>query len=300
MQKTMPTTFDAMHDHPQTLALIRQALAEDVGEGDVSSLAVVDAADRGDGTVVAREELVLAGVGVAEAVFREVDAGLALLRRAEDGARLRPGDAVLDVSGPARSILTAERTALNFLQRLSGIATLTRSYVNAVAGTGAAILDTRKTTPGYRLLEKYAVRCGGGQNHRMGLYDRVMLKDNHLAAWQRRGRGGLADMVRAARQAFPGLEIEVEVDAIAQFDEVLPAEPDWILLDNMTPEELRACVARAGDRTRLEASGGVTLATVPAIAATGVHAVSVGALTHSAAACDLALDWELTGGPARR
>lgn len=281
---------------PQTLALIRQALEEDVGSGDASSLAVLDADDLGEGSLVARQELVLAGLPVAEAVFRDVDPDLRLDRLREDGARVSAGDVVLKLSGRARSILTAERTALNFLQRLSGVATLTRRYVDAVAGSKAVILDTRKTTPGYRLLEKYAVRCGGGRNHRMGLYDRIMLKDNHLAAWRRRNTGDLAAMVRAARGTYPDLDIEVEVDTISQLEDVLQGEPEWVLLDNMDPDTLRACVDLAAGRTRLEASGGVTLDTVAAIAATGVDAISVGALTHSAAACDIALDWHLREG----
>jgi nicotinate-nucleotide pyrophosphorylase (carboxylating) len=294
----MNTGSADLQHQPQTLALIRQALEEDVGPGDASSLAVLAAEDRGEGRLVARQDLVVAGLPVAEAVFLEVDPDMRIGRLREDGAAVKAGEALLNISGRARSILTAERTALNFLQRLCGIATLTRRYVDAAAGSGAVILDTRKTTPGLRGLEKYAVRCGGGRNHRMGLYDRILLKDNHLAAWRQHHDGGLADMVRAARTEFPDLVIEVEVDTVEQWSEVLPAEPDWVLLDNMSRDTLRVCVRMAGGRTRLEASGGVDLETVAAIAATGVDAVSVGALTHSAPACDLALDWRLLDGPA--
>lgn len=286
--------------HPNTQALLRQALDEDIGSGDASSQAVIDADDMGQGALVARQDLVVAGLPLAEAVFLQVDSTINLEGLVQDGASVRAGDVLMNVSGRARSMLTAERTALNFLQRLSGIATLTRRYVEAVAATEVLILDTRKTTPGYRRLEKYAVRCGGGENHRIGLYDRIMLKDNHLAAWRRRNQGGLADMVRAARRAYPELEIEVEVDTAEQLDEVLPAEPDWVLLDNMEPDELSACVRLAKGRTRLEASGGLTLDTVAAIAATGVDAISVGALTHSAPACDIALDWRLIEGGGER
>jgi nicotinate-nucleotide pyrophosphorylase (carboxylating) len=281
--------------HRHTQALIRQALEEDVGGGDVSSLAVLTDTDLGEGTLVARQDMVVAGLPVAEAVFHAIDPSLGLEGKVQDGSRVSSGDVLMLLQGRARGILTGERTALNFLQRLSGIATLTRGYVDAIAGTGAVILDTRKTTPGYRALEKYAVRCGGGQNHRMGLYDRIMLKDNHLAAWSARHPGGYAEMVQAARQAYPDLAVEVEVDTLEQLEEVLPGNPDWVLLDNMSPPQLEACVARTAGRIRLEASGGVTLDTVSAIASTGVDAVSVGALTHSAPACDIALDWCLVG-----
>jgi nicotinate-nucleotide pyrophosphorylase (carboxylating) len=192
-------------------------------------------------------------------------------------------------------MLSGERTALNILQRLSGIAGLTRSYVEAVAGTSAAVLDTRKTTPLWRAWEKHAVRCGGGTNHRMGLYDRILLKDNHLALWQHSRRGTPADMVRAARAAFPDHLLEVEVDTVEVFRQVLEAGPDWVLLDNMRIDDLRRCVRLRPARTRLEASGGVTLETAAAIAATGVDAISVGALTHSAPSADLCMEMEPDG-----
>ena len=200
---------------------------------------------------------------------------------------------ILEVDGLVRGILTAERNALNFLQRMSGIATLTRAYVDQIAGFPTIILDTRKTTPTLRALEKYSVTCGGGKNHRMGLYDRIMLKDNHLAQWKRHHGGNLADMIRAARASFPRLAIEVEVDTVEDFERVLQAEPEWILLDNMSLEELRQCVEWNAGSSKLEASGGITMETVRGVAATGVDAISVGALTHSAMWVDLSLDVEL-------
>ena len=204
-----------------------------------------------------------------------------------DGSDAQPGDTLLTVSGTVTSILTAERTALNFLQRLCGVATLTRRFVEAANQPEVALLDTRKTTPGWRALEKAAVRSGGGTNHRMGLYDAIMIKDNHVALW---GGGTIADAVCTARARFPELKIEVEVDTLEQLEAVLPAEPDWVLLDNMTPETLQEAVKLCDGRCQTEASGGITLETIGAIAATGVDAVSVGALTHAAVAIDLGLD----------
>jgi nicotinate-nucleotide pyrophosphorylase (carboxylating) len=197
----------------------------------------------------------------------------------------------MEIAGPARALLTAERVALNFVQRLSGIATLTAAFVKAVRGTGAQILDTRKTTPGLRLLEKYAVACGGGSNHRLGLHDMVLIKDNHLVALAQEGPRPIVRAVQRARARYPHLKVEVEADTLAQVEEAVEAGADFILLDNMTPRQLRAAVRRVAGRARTEASGGVTLATVRAIARTGVDFISVGALTHSAPAVDVALDF---------
>ena len=274
---------------PGVRELVGRALREDVGSGDATSLAVLDPGDRLRGQLLARRPAVIAGIEVARAVFEAVEPAIVVTPQRQDGEPVEAGGLVLEVDGPARGILTAERTALNFLQRMSGIATLTREYVDRIRGLPAVILDTRKTTPTLRHLEKYAVVCGGGANHRMGLYDRILLKDNHLAHWRRRG-GDLAGMVCRARERYPALPVEVEVDNLDDCRRAIAAGPDWILLDNMTCEMLRACVEASGGRCRLEASGNVNLETVRGIAATGVDAVSVGALTHSAKWVDFGLD----------
>ena len=275
-----------------TRTLIDLALAEDIGTGDVTSLYFVPEDRIARAFVVARSEGVVSGVEVAQAVFRAVDAALDIAVLIPDGSRVAAGAMVLRIEGPARSILTAERTALNFLQRLSGVASLARRYVEAVAGTGARILDTRKTTPGYRLLEKAAVVHGGGTNHRIGLYDRAMVKDNHLVA-----EGGLEALQAAIsklKAERPGVEVELEADRLDQFEAFLGLNGvDHILLDNMSLEEMRRAVELRDGRTlpQLEASGGVNLATVRGIAETGVDFISVGALTHSAPSLDLGLDF---------
>lgn len=270
-------------------ALIRIALAEDVGSGDWSTAWTVDPTRTGRAAVVAKADVVIAGIEPAAAVFAAVDPGLVLGVVLGDGVAAAKGQVVLEVSGRADAILTAERTALNFLGRLSGIATLTRSFVNAVHGTGVRIVDTRKTTPGYRALEKAAVRAGGGANHRMGLYDMVMIKDNHIAA-----AGGITAALRRVRERnSTGLPVEVEVRTPDELEETLALGVDRVLLDNMGPAQLRRCVERAHrlgpDRPELEASGNVTLANVREMAATGVDMISVGALTHSAPVADLSL-----------
>ncbi|MBN9517305.1 carboxylating nicotinate-nucleotide diphosphorylase [bacterium] len=273
--------------------LVELALSEDLGSaGDRTSLALIPAHQLGRAAFVARSEGVVAGLPAAAMVCAAVDPALAFAPARPDGSALTRGTLLATVAGPLRSILAAERTALNFLQRLSGVASLTRCYVDAAAGTRAVVLDTRKTTPGWRLLEKYAVRMGGGTNHRLGLYDGVLIKDNHLA-----GLGG--DVRRAVElaRAAPGnggLPVEVEVDTLDQLEHALAARTDIVLLDNMTPDQMRAAVARrnaVSPGTRLEASGGVNLTTIAAIAATGVDRISVGALTHSAPALDIGLDY---------
>ena len=260
------------------------ALAEDVGEGDVTTEAMIDADASGEAELVLKEPGVVCGLHVAEAVFRALDGELRFERLVEDGTLVGSATAVARVSGPLRAILTGERTALNFLGRLSGIATLTRRYVDAVSGTGVAILDTRKTTPGLRVLEKHAVAVGGGRNHRLGLDDGVLVKDNHL-----RATGSIREAVERVRAATH-LPVEVECDTIEQVTEALGAGVDAILLDNMTPDGLVAAVALVRGRARLEASGGVTLETVRAIAETGVDEISIGALTHSARSLDVSLE----------
>jgi nicotinate-nucleotide pyrophosphorylase (carboxylating) len=270
--------------------LIRRALAEDVGSGDVTTLSVVPESARGRAVILARSPCVVAGGEMACAVFRQVEPELVCGIRVRDGTAARPDDILLTIDGPVRGILTGERVALNFMQRLTGIATRTREFVDRVRGRNVRILDTRKTTPTLRLLEKYAVTCGGGTNHRMGLYDMVLIKDNHRRLWQQAGISNLAGAVAAARARFPGVPVEVEVESEEELRDALRATPEWILLDNMTPERLARCVTINAGQARLEASGGVTLATVEAIAATGVDAISVGGLTHSAPAADLSLE----------
>lgn len=270
--------------------LIRMALAEDVGPGDMTARFFVPAEARLEAVILAKEPGVLAGVGVAEAVFRAVDPAISVTVRKQDGEALAVREVVMEVSGPARSILTAERTALNFLQRLSGIASQTAVYVKAVAGTKARILDTRKTVPGWRWLEKAAVRAGGGTNHRKGLYDMAMVKDNHLP--RAGGLEGLQAGIGALKAAYPDMKVELEADTVEQVRGFLTLRGvSCILLDNMTLEEMRECVALAqGSGVELEASGGITLERLPQIAATGVDFISSGALTHSVKALDLSLD----------
>jgi nicotinate-nucleotide pyrophosphorylase (carboxylating) len=275
--------------------LVEWALEEDLGTaGDLTSQAVLPAELEGRAVFVPRTPGVLAGLPAVEMVLAAVDPRLQWQPYLHDGDTLSPGTRIAAVSGPMRSLLSAERTALNFLQRLSGVATQTRRYVDAAADLPCCILDTRKTTPGWRLLEKYAVRCGGGTNHRMGLYDGVLIKDNHLAALGP-GADRVAEAVRRAReQCGHRVPLEVEVDSLEQLDIALRARPDVVLLDNMGPADLREAVRRrnaAAPEILLEASGGVTLSTLRDVAASGVDRISVGALTHSAPALDIGLDY---------
>jgi nicotinate-nucleotide pyrophosphorylase (carboxylating) len=264
------------------------ALAEDLDDGDLTAAFFVENRP-GSARLFAKETAVVAGIETAAEVFRRVAPSARLEVLQPDGARLGPGDSVLRVEGPLPSLLSAERVALNFLQHLSGIATLTRRFVDAVAGTRARILDTRKTLPGLRLLEKAAVRAGGGTNHRMGLYDMVMVKDNHLAADT--SLGHLQNAISKFKQAHPAVRVEIEADTLAQVESFLSLTGvDVILLDNMSLADLRAAVALSAGRVPLEASGGVTLETVAGIAATGVDFISAGALTHSARAIDFSME----------
>lgn len=275
----------------EILEAVRRALREDVGTGDVTTLACVPPEARATASMNCREPLVLAGLEFAVTAFRELDPNLSVERCAREGDRLAKGTCVLRVSGSARAILTAERVALNFVQRLSGVATITRRFADAVAGTKARILDTRKTTPGWRRFEKHAVACGGGTNHRTGLWDLVLIKDNHLAALAGETPDPVTAAVRRARALYPGLRVEVEADTVAQVRLAVAAGADIVLLDNMSLDELRESVAVVGGRAQTEASGGVRLDTVRAIAETGVDFISVGALTHSAPSVDLGLDF---------
>jgi nicotinate-nucleotide pyrophosphorylase (carboxylating) len=272
--------------------IVQLALAEDIGSGDATTLALVPESATARAALVAREPLVLAGIALAEAAFRQLCPAVQLERSIHDGEGAAKNKKLLSICGPAQAILSAERVALNFVQRLSGVATLTARFVEAVKGTRAKILDTRKTTPGWRRLEKYAVTCGGGQNHRFGLYDMVLIKDNHLVVLRHELPNAIGAAVRRARAKYPGLKVEIETDTFEQVQQALEAGADIILLDNMEIEELRTAVFWVNNRTRTEASGGVTLQTVRAIAETGVDFISVGALTHSARAIDIALDFE--------
>ena len=267
--------------------VVSAALAEDLGRaGDVTAQACIEAHARLTAVFAARQNGVVAGLACARLAVLALDPAAKFEAMVADGYEVQPGDVLARVEANARALLSAERTALNLLGRLSGVATLTRDYVQAVAGSGARIADTRKTTPGLRHLEKYAVRCGGGINHRFGLDDAILIKDNHVAAC-----GGVGEALRRARAAAGHLmKIEVEVDSLAQLEEALPHRPDVIMLDNFSLEDLAKAVAMTGGRTTLEASGGVNLQTVRGIAASGVQVISVGALTHSASVLDIGLD----------
>jgi nicotinate-nucleotide pyrophosphorylase (carboxylating) len=275
---------------------VRAALAEDLGPGDVTTLATVPAAAKSVALMNAREPLVVAGLAFAEEAFRQT-AGksrpVRLIRRIKDGAHVSAGTELLRVEGSSRALLSAERVALNFVQRLSGVATATAQFADAIKGTKAKILDTRKTTPGWRRFEKYAVACGGGKNHRIGLFDMVLIKDNHLVALQNEKPNAIAAAVARARQKFPKLKVEVEADTLEQVAQAADAGADIILLDNMPPAQLRQAVKIIRGLAKTEASGGVNLKTIRAIAKTGVDFISVGAITHSARAVDIGLDFEI-------
>jgi nicotinate-nucleotide pyrophosphorylase (carboxylating) len=278
----LPADFDADE-------FVRRVLAEDLGKGgDVTSTATIAADARFTAEMNCRHEIVVAGLDLAAAFFRALDANMQIEQLAKDGDRAEHGTTLMRLAGNARAMLAAERSALNTLQHLSGIATFTRSYVDAIAGTGAVLLDTRKTIPGLRILEKYASRMGGAQNHRMQLDDGVLIKDNHVAVC-----GGVADAVRRAKAAKTGLPVQVEIDRIEQIEPALAAGADRILLDNMAPAMLRQAVKLVGGRAPLEVSGGVTLETIRFLAETGVDFISVGRITQSAPAVDVGLDYSI-------
>lgn len=272
--------------------LVRNALLEDLGlAGDITSAAVIPADHRSVVVMAAREPGVIAGLDAADLAFQLVDPAIVMKRHVQDGATVAPGDIIATIEGPSRGLLTAERTALNFLGHLSGIASVTAKIVAAIAGSKASVACTRKTTPGLRALEKYAVRAGGGMNHRFALYDAVLIKDNHIAV-----AGGVRDAIRRARQGVGHLvKIEVEVDTLAQLRDVMDEGVDAVLLDNMTPEQLREAVGIVAGRAITEASGRINPQTAAAIAATGIDLISVGWLTHSAPVLDIGLDFESQG-----
>jgi nicotinate-nucleotide pyrophosphorylase (carboxylating) len=285
MNAALPERLD-VPGHFDVDAFVAATLAEDLGTvGDITSAAVIPADARFSGVMDSRDPIVVAGLGLAEAFFRALDPGVTIKRLVHDGDRVAAGTELIRLEGVGRAMLTAERSALNTVQHLSGIATMTRTYVDAIAGTGAILLDTRKTIPGLRVLEKYATRMGGAQNHRMGLWDAAMIKDNHVAV-----AGGVGEAVRRAKAAGIA-QIIVEVDRIDQIEPALTAGATRLLLDNMPPATLREAVALVGGRVPTEASGGVNLDTIRAIAETGVTYVSVGRLTQSAPAADIGLDF---------
>jgi nicotinate-nucleotide pyrophosphorylase (carboxylating) len=276
----------------QALALVRAAIAEDVGTGDVTTESIVPEGHVSRGEIIAKSDGVIAGLDIAAAVFREVDPGVTLTPKAHDGDHVSAGTVLAVVEGPTRGILTGERTALNFLQHLSGIATAAASYAEALRGTRTRPLDTRKTIPGMRSLEKYAVRVGGGENHRSGLFDMVLIKDNHIEV-----AGGVAEAVGAARARYPGLKLEVEAKTLDQVAEAVAAGADRVMLDNMSPAQMREAIAVARAAARppeIEISGGVTAESLKELSSLGADFISVGALTHSSRAMDISLDLRAT------
>ena len=286
---------------PRARAAVALALDEDLGSArdvrfarrlDATSEALVDPKARATGEIYSRAPCVVSGATVAAAVLRQVARSVKVSILRPDGSLVKPNETILQFTGRARSILAAERTALNFMQRMCATATLTRKFVDATRRWGTMILDTRKTTPGLRVFEKYAVLCGGGSNHRMGMYDRVLMKDNHRRLWRGGSPDALDQAVLAARRAFPKLEVEIEVETPRECESALKAKPEWIMLDNMSCEDMRRCVKMCRGISRPEASGGITLDRAREVAATGVTAISLGCLTHSQGSIDLTLEWK--------
>ena len=286
---------------PRARAAVLLALDEDLGSVsntafarrcDATSEALVDPKAKAVGEIYARVPCVVAGATVAAAVLKAVDKAIKVTILRPDGTQVKPNETILQFSGKARSILAAERTALNFMQRMCATATLTRKFVDATKKWGTLILDTRKTTPGLRVFEKYAVTCGGGTNHRMGMYDRVLMKDNHRRLWKGGNPDELDQAVFAARKAFPKLDVEIEVESIRECESALKAKPGWIMLDNMSIADMKKCVKLCKGISKTEASGGITLDRAKAVAATGVTAISLGCLTHSQGSIDLTLEWK--------
>lgn len=286
---------------PRARAAVLLALDEDLGSVsnttfarrcDATSEALVDPKAKAVGEIYSRVPCVVAGATVAAAVLKAVDKTVKVTILRPDGTQVKPNETILQFSGKARSILAAERTALNFMQRMCATATLTRKFVDATKKWGTLILDTRKTTPGLRVFEKYAVTCGGGTNHRMGMYDRVLMKDNHRRLWKGGDPDELDQAVLAARKAFPKLDVEIEVESIRECQSALKAKPEWIMLDNMSIADMKKCVKLCRGISKTEASGGITLDRAKAVAATGVTAISLGCLTHSQGSIDLTLEWK--------
>lgn len=280
-----------IEEDPRLEILLKLAFEEDLGTGDVTTDSLVDPGAMAEGRILSREDCRIAGVPVAMAVFKHICPEMEFEVVAADGEDVAAGDDVLRFKGPARAILIAERTALNFMQRMCGIATMTRSFTRVVEDLGTMILDTRKTTPALRFLEKYSVLCGGGTNHRMGLYDRVLMKDNHRKLWAGNNPGRLDLAVLQARKCFPNVAVEIEVESLEELRSALDGHPEWVMLDNMDCETMRQAVAIAKGKTLLEASGGITMKNLREVAETGVDAISFGCLTHSVKSIDLSLEW---------
>ena len=286
---------------PRARAAVLLALDEDMGSAsrvcfsrrcDATSEALVDPKAKATGEIYARVPCVVSGATVAAAVLKAVDHSVKVQILKPDSSQVKPNETILQFTGRARSILAAERTALNFMQRMCATATLTRKFVDATKRWGTLILDTRKTTPGLRVFEKYAVLCGGGSNHRMGLYDRILMKDNHRRLWRGGSPDALDEAVLAARKAFPRLDVEVEVESLRECESALKAKPEWIMLDNMSCADMKKCVKMCRGVSKTEASGGITLDRAKEVAATGVTAISLGCLTHSQGSIDLTLEWK--------
>ena len=267
---------------------VTNALAEDIGSGDATTNALFSTDHKSEARIIAREDIVLCGIALALAVFRQLDPHCEIHQIKKDGQQVDRGDNVMSITASTRALLTGERTALNFIQRLSGIATMTALYADEVRDSGALIFDTRKTTPGWRLLEKYAVQCGGARNHRQGLDDMIMIKDNHLASMG--GSNRIARAVEITQKHAQELKVEVEADTVIQAKQAADAGADIVLLDNMTPSELRKAVSAVNNRSQTEASGGINLENIKEIAGTGVNHISVGAITHSAPAVDISME----------
>jgi nicotinate-nucleotide pyrophosphorylase (carboxylating) len=278
--------FEGFHN------LVQQALSEDIGAGDITTIALIPEDERARAVIVARQRLAVAGLPLAEMVFTALDSEINCQIEAGEGDMVEEGTILMKIEGRARTILTGERTALNFIQHLCGIATHTARFVDRVADGKTIILDTRKTIPGFRKLQKYAVLMGGGENHRFGLYDSILIKDNHLTLVAGKGPGKIKRAIMMSRDAFPQKPVEIEVETIDELSEALEAGAETVLLDNFSPEELAQAVQLGGEQTRLEASGGINLETIAAMASTGIETISLGCLTHSAPAADIALELE--------
>lgn len=272
--------------------LVRQALSEDIGAGDITTIALIPEEERAQAVIVARQKLVVAGLPLAEMVFTSLDPEINCHIQVGEGDMVDEGTILMRVEGRARTILTGERTGLNFIQHLCGIATHTARFVDKVANGKTIILDTRKTIPGFRKLQKYAVLMGGGDNHRFGLYDSILIKDNHLTLVAGKGPGKIKRAIMMSRNAFPRKAVEIEVETIDELSEALEAGAEAVLLDNFSPEELDRAVQLGGEKTRLEASGGINLESISTVASTGIETISLGCLTHSAPAADIALKLE--------
>jgi nicotinate-nucleotide pyrophosphorylase (carboxylating) len=278
--------FEGFHN------LVQLALSEDIGAGDITTIALIPEDERARAVIVARQRLAVAGLPLAEMVFTALDSEIDCHIEAAEGDMVDEGTVLMRLDGRARTILTGERTALNFIQHLCGIATHTSRFVDKVANGKTIILDTRKTIPGFRKLQKYAVLMGGGENHRFGLYDSILIKDNHLTLVAGKGPGKIKRAIMMSRDAFPQKPVEIEVETIEELSEALEAGAETVLLDNFSPEELAQAVRLGGEQTRLEASGGINLETIAAMASTGIETISLGCLTHSAPAADIALELE--------